>query len=234
MDMAPIERAFRRLARSQGKEHLLDVPVAVSDTDLIVLDQQRIAESRRSSFFESLPELYKEMTFLSWSDTDREAFAKVESWCESFPKVRAGLYLYSRERGSGKTHLAIAAGRALSEHGYAVNLVDVVALLSRLRNGFEKKHPRIDVEAIGRFCDVLIMDDLGAEKPSEWVSEQLYLLVNTAVAHKASLIVTTNCNFKQLAERMDDRIVSRIIGATDMVQVVAGDYRVAQHKARRA
>lgn len=227
---------LKKMARAAGKEHLLTgPPPEVSVEAALAEDALRLRIARREAFRNSLPDLYTGMTFEAWLDRGplQGAYERVREWAESYPMNEAGLFLYSTERGTGKTHLAIACGLALADKGYRVQLVDVVALLNRIRNGFEDKHPRIDVERIGRAGDVLILDDLGAEKQSPWVSEQLYLLINTAIACEATLIVTSNLDFGGLAERMDDRVVSRIIGATDVVLMDAPDFRLEQHKKRR-
>lgn len=229
---------LRRAARAAGKEHLLDAEADIGESvdDLLADDMRRLAIARHSSFTNSLPPLYTGMTFGAWRDRASlsDAVSQVREWAELYPLVDAGLFLYGKERGTGKTHLAIAAGHVLATKGYRVKLIDVVAMLNRIRNGFESQQPRIDVEGIARWSDILILDDLGAEKQSPWVSEQLYLLINTAIARQAALIITSNLDYGELASRMDDRVVSRLIGATDRVVVDDTDYRLEQHKRRRA
>ena len=237
MDIQPWETWLHGIAKKAGKEHLLAAP-PIEVAEDATRDVERIREERYAAFVGGLPELYRGMTFGTLTDitggfTAPESIARM--WADTYPDVPAGLFLYSKERGTGKTHIAIAIGHVLASKGFSVGVIDVVALLNRIRNGFEDKHPRVDVERIPSGRDVLILDDLGAEKQSAWVSEQLYLLINTAISHEVDLIVTSNSTFKELGERMDDRVVSRIIGVTDLVLFNGvPDFRLEQHKRRRA
>lgn len=231
--MREIESIIRRIAIKAGVDPD-EAMLLADDPDDHAEAQERIRRLRHEAFLESLPEAYLEMTFSAWKRRVHlaDAYKTVKAWADAVPDVPAGLFLYGQERGTGKTHLAIAAATVCSEKGLRVTFVDVVSLLSRIRNGFDKEHPRVDVEGIGRYCDVLVLDDMGAEKPSRWVDEQFYLLVNTAVSRGTHLIVTSNLDYGLLAERMDDRIVSRLVGATDRVLFDASDYRNEQHKRR--
>ena len=73
------------------------------------------------------------------------------------------------------------------------------------------------------------MDDLGAEKPSDWVSEQLYMIINSRYEDMLPTIITTNCNTKELIERLGERTVSRIIEMTEPVTIKASDYRLKSY-----
>ena len=199
-------------------------------------DMEALRTMQHESFIENLPPLYRAMTFAAFGTRDVESVDNARSralaWVNDYQKMKAGLYLTSQQRGTGKTHLALAIGHAMSARGVPVKVLDVVSLLSQIRNGFEEHKPRIDVERLGAAAPILILDDLGAEKQSVWVSEQLYLLINSAIKSETTLIITSNLDYKALAAKMDDRIVSRIIGATDMVRMDGPDYRLEMYRER--
>ena len=65
-------------------------------------------------------------------------------------------------------------------------------------NEIEENESKIISEFIN--CDVLIIDDLGKEKPSEWVLEKLYYIINERYEHNKPIIVTTNFSENQLID----------------------------------
>ena len=73
---------------------------------------------------------------------------------------------------------------------------------------------------------VLVLDDLGANKPTEWVAEQVYNLLNQRIEMGLPVIGTTNYSLEELEGRLGhDRAVSRLIGLCAMVKVWGGDWR---------
>jgi DNA replication protein DnaC len=73
---------------------------------------------------------------------------------------------------------------------------------------------------------ILILDDLGAEKISDWVREQLYIIINRRYENMLPTIVTTNCTTAELVERLGERTVSRLIEMTDAYKITTDDYRL--------
>lgn len=231
--MEPLKAAFDRLTmKVLGRPLTADDLMAMPPEAL----EPIVVPSPHDRYAESLPLLYRDATFATFEDVAGLATSvkAAEAWAWAWRDQATGLYLVSKERGTGKTHIATAIGHVASGAGAKVRFVNVVSLLNRIQNGFGNGHPRIDVESLAQLADIIILDDLGAERQKEWVEEQFYLLVNTAVCHRTRLVITSNLPFDALSERFDDRLVSRIIGATDRLVFDAPDYRLRQHKERRA
>lgn len=110
--------------------------------------------------------------------------------------------------GVGKTHLAIAACRPAAERGLHVEFVPAVEMFDRLR-------PGRDDDALDDLLDAdrLVIDDLGAERPTDWTAERLYLVVNRRWLDERPTIVTTNLESKDLAAEVGSRMFSRIVGS---------------------
>lgn len=70
---------------------------------------------------------------------------------------------------------------------------------------------------------VLLLDDLGAEKPSEFSRETLGLIVDRAYREESPVIVTSNFDFKGLAERIDDRTADRLAELCQAVKLSGSD-----------
>jgi DNA replication protein DnaC len=96
--------------------------------------------------------------------------------------------------GTGKTSLAILVAKAASEAGRTYAVFPVPRLLSEIRRTFDADASDTYMRLFQRLCtvDLLVLDDLGAEKQTEWVLEQLYSIVNERWQDRRSIVVTTN------------------------------------------
>lgn len=126
--------------------------------------------------------------------------------------------------GTGKTYQAFGAVRAIAASGMhcswlATTAADVYAAL--------RPRPKVDAESeFTRFASaqLLVLDDLGAAKASEWNEEVNYRLINHRYQHRMPTIITSNLLAGQLAERLGDRVMSRLAEMCKRV-VVTGDDR---------
>jgi DNA replication protein DnaC len=155
---------------------------------------------------------------------------------------KTGLYIYGT-LGTGKTHTAwLAAADWCAVTGTRPQAGDrdippllfhrVPDLLDALRPQDDKTQMQIrDCQEAG----LLVLDDLGAEKPSEWAIERLYMMIDHRYAHKLPLIVTTNVPITRLAEHMSGlgaasgpsgRIASRLVQMCTGVKMVGPDRRM--------
>lgn len=73
--------------------------------------------------------------------------------------------------------------------------------------------------------DVLYLDDLGTENASEWVKEQLYLVLNERYNWNKPIIVTTNLNAKEIAENYGERFASRLVEMCEIIKFTGKDRR---------
>ena len=94
-------------------------------------------------------------------------------------------------------------------------------LLERIRRSFSGDPVDLDPYS------PLVIDDLGVEKPSEWVVEQLYRIVDERYRMRQQLVVTTNCSGRELRDRLGDRVVSRLVEMCVPVKMTGGDYRLS-------
>ena len=105
-----------------------------------------------------------------------------------------GLWLLG-DTGTGKTTLAMLISKAALEAGHSVAIYSLPKLLARIRRTYDAE-PGGDsyLSFFERLTsvDLLHIDDLGAEKRSDWVLEQLYALVNERYEAQRSMLVTTN------------------------------------------
>lgn len=77
-------------------------------------------------------------------------------------------------------------------------------------------------------CSLLVLDDLGREKASEWVLDRLYRLVNARYNERLATVATTNFGLDDLARRGYEPMVSRLVEDAAVVRLTASDYRMGQ------
>ncbi|HET9184610.1 MAG TPA: ATP-binding protein [Solirubrobacterales bacterium] len=142
-----------------------------------------------------------------------------------------GLWLFG-DTGTGKTTLAMLISKAALEAGRTVAIYSLPKLLARIRRTYDSE-PGGD-SYLSLFeqltsVDLLHIDDLGAEKRSDWVLEQLYSLVNERYAAERSVLITTNLPHPELEEQIGPRTVSRLAQMCDEVEVRGEDRRYGKY-----
>lgn len=143
-----------------------------------------------------------------------------------------GLYLWGPV-GVGKSHTAAALALQAIRQDLTVRWVTGSAWLASIRASFDGA-PRPATPQELAYCDLLVIDDLGAEKPSEWAVEQLLMLVNLVYERDALLIVTSNLRLRDLDKKLGQRIASRLVELCDPVELTGGDRRLAVAHARQS
>lgn len=174
---------------------------------------------------------------------------QVRSFVREYPAAdRPGLLLIG-EPGSGKTHLAVAALRALLEKGHEGVFFDYQNLLDKIRSGYDAASGASDREAYRSALDapVLLLDDLGAHRVTEWVEDTVTSIITDRCNQRKTLIATSNLpdpdvtgamieytgaggvavHRKTLAEMIGARARSRLFEMCRVVRMPAvEDYRV--------
>ena len=133
--------------------------------------------------------------------------------------------------GTGKTSLAMLISKAAVEAGHSVAIYSVPRLLADIKETYEDGSGYSYTELFRRLSevDLLHLDDLGAERRTEWVLEQLYSIVNERWQNERSIVVTTNiCDLDELREQVGRRTVSRLREICgEPVPIMGGDLRMA-------
>jgi DNA replication protein DnaC len=133
-------------------------------------------------------------TYQPDTDSQRVALRKASQFVDSFPVVDKGL-LFHGPYGVGKTHLAVgilkAVIRKTAAKGYFFETPD---LLRQVRNTYNAQVDETEMGVLKPIlaADVLVLDDLGTEKTSEWVQEMLGLLINSRYNTRRPTILTSN------------------------------------------
>ncbi len=155
-----------------------------------------------------------------------------KEYAEKFGKeTTRGLLFYGRA-GSGKTHLACAITRYIIEQKrIQVKFTRIVDLLAEIRKTFdenEQYRTENESELIHRYTSVplLVIDDLGAEKTTDWVRQILYQIIDERWLEQKPLIITSNLNLDEIEARFEERIASRIGGMCQLIETKPYDHRL--------
>lgn len=153
-------------------------------------------------------------------DLDADAGATVGEWCRN-PAGRN--LVLSGPVGTGKTHAAVAAARVLFDLGAQVRFLPVVEMLDLLRPGGPDG-------AMAALCDVdvLVLDDVGTERPTDWTAERMYSLINRRWLEQLPTVATSNLEPGELRAALGERMFSRLVDAAVGVRLVGPDRRLAR------
>ncbi|MGH9487548.1 MAG: ATP-binding protein [Terriglobales bacterium] len=157
----------------------------------------------------------------------------------------SGLLFYGGV-GSGKTHLAVAIAAKLLERGIACRFVDHRALLKQIQATFDPTNPSTEARVVQPWLEieVLILDDLGVGRATEWALETLHYILNHRYSHQLATLVTTNLEDSEargrrladaaeaggqfsLAQVVGERLRSRLYEMCVFVALHGADFRHA-------
>lgn len=130
------------------------------------------------------------------------------------------------ETGLGKTHLSLAIAGEAIRAGYNVLYNSAQNIFNELeREHFGKSANVRQYEAMVLECDLLLIDDLGAEFSTQFTNAALYNIINTRINLGLPTIINTNLNFEELADKYTRRVSSRLIGEYTQLKFFGNDVR---------
>lgn len=170
------------------------------------------------------------------NNSDKDLIRKARNYVKHFEKMRAdniGLILYG-SIGSGKTYIACSiANEIISEYSYTVKMRNFAQILNDLQKGGFDLDRNEYINSITN-ATLLILDDFGIERNTEYALEQVYNVINSRYLKAKPTIITTNLNFKDIEKEQEDimlgRIYSRIIEMCLPLRVTGIDRRKIESK----
>lgn len=139
-------------------------------------------------------------------------------------EVGTGLYLVGT-LGTGKTYRAAGIMVAHVNAGCRANFIHVGTWLDARREGHGGGPRALSIAELCRGT-LLVLDDIGLERPNEYAIETVDVLVNEAYNQCTKLVVTSNLTFSQLSKRIGPRVVSRLAEICRPVEMAGADRRI--------
>ena len=184
--------------------------------------ERRIAQARMRGVRSVLPPKYQGVSFdrppvsdMARDPRTRAVVEQVRLYIDEMADRLAegrGLWL-TGDVGTGKTTLAMLVSKTAIERGFSAAIYSLPRLLARIRRTYDDEVGELSyLEFFRRLTsvDLLHIDDLGAEKRSDWVLEQLYAIVDERYVTNRAMVVTTNLDLPELEEQIGPRTVSRL------------------------
>lgn len=174
-----------------------------------------------------IPARFRGCRISSWQPDNARPRLACQAYVLAWPPPKP-LLLLTGDKGRGKTHLACGILHEVFErHGVRGQFWPVVDLLDRYRATFDADRATETVEQVDaqlRRLDLIVLDDLGTQKSTEWAEERLYRLVDERYRDMRPLVVTTNVTLQE----MPDRVMSRLAdgAVSTVVQFVGTDRRL--------
>jgi DNA replication protein DnaC len=199
--------------------------------------ERRIAQARTRGVRTVLPTKYQGVSFdrppvadMARDPTRLDALTEVTEFIGDLgANITGGRGLWLQgDVGTGKTTLAMLVSKHAIEAGFTVAIYSLPRLLARIRRTYDGDAGELSyLEFFRRLTsvDVLHIDDLGAEKKSDWVLEQLYAIVDERYAMNRSIVVTTNMQVDELEEQIGLRTVSRLAEMCNAVHMHGANQR---------
>ena len=237
-------RGCEGTCRKKSAQGMIPVLNIVGDDAFEVMrmckhERQRREQAKLNRLFRSacVPRVYAADTFTDYKVTpENEDAVKAAKWIIKDDSGR-GLFIYG-PRGTGKTKLTAIIANERVKEGKPVLFSSVPDLMGDIRASFHRGNTEETLQSV-KEAAFLVLDDLGAERMTEWVGEQLFAIINHRYNERLTTVITSNYSPDDIIERMaivdregnvvDDmqgnRIMSRIFGMCEVIRLGGEDYR---------
>lgn len=149
-----------------------------------------------------------------------------DEYLPNFSNISTNLLFYGNP-GSGKTYLSYCIAEALLNSGHLVVYKTSDELIKNLRD--IRFNNNKDLENLLLNCDLLIIDDLGAEQINEFSITELFTILNKKILTKSKMLISTNLTLANITKQYSERIASRLLGEFKLCKFYSEDLRIKKN-----
>ena len=149
-----------------------------------------------------------------------------DEYLPNFSNISTNLLFYGNP-GSGKTYLSYCIAEALLNSGHLVVYKTSDELIKNLRD--IRFNNNKDLENLLLNCDLLIIDDLGAEQLNEFSITELFTILNKKILTKSKMLISTNLTLANITKQYSERIASRLLGEFKLCKFYSEDLRIKKN-----
>jgi DNA replication protein DnaC len=181
-------------------------------------------------------------TYIAESPSQKKALKLAMELSGNYhPNLEQGL-LFSGPVGVGKTHLAVSIIIGLCENGFSPLFYEFGSLLKEIQDSYNPNTKSSELKILSNVfeAEILVLDELGASKPTDWVKDTMAHIINTRYNDKKLTIFTTNYmdirkteKDETLEDRIGVRLRSRLFEMCRTMYIEGNDYRKKFDKPRR-
>lgn len=170
--------------------------------------------------------------------SDREQMRYILDYCKRYAEgfsAKSGNLFFTGATGLGKTHLSLAIASAAIDKGFGVvygTAQNFAVSLERERFSRADENGGDTLELLNE-CDLLILDDLGMEISSSYITAMIYNIIDTRIMLAKPTIISSNLSMQELEKRYNERFVSRVLGFYDRMPFRGKDIRAKRKFGRR-
>jgi DNA replication protein DnaC len=192
---------------------------------------QLVALRKARSLSAVIPRRYRDVSFERppATDIDPQVVSATRRFADRIDeKLDGGRGLwFMGPVGTGKTTLAMLVSKAALKTGRSVAIYSLPRLLNEIRDTHRAERSHVDLLDRLTAVDLLHIDDVGAERTTDWVLEELYSIVNARYEDERSMVITTNILDREaLCEQITERTVSRLTEMCDELPLLGHDRRM--------
>lgn len=150
----------------------------------------------------------------------------LKEYIPNFQEIPTNLLFYGNP-GSGKTYLSYCIAKAILDKGFLVVYKTSDELIKNLKD--IRFNNDSTLESLLLECDLLIIDDLGAEYLNEFTVTELFNLINKRILSGKKMLISTNLTLPGITKQYSERIASRLLGEFRLCKFYSEDIRIKKN-----
>lgn len=207
--------------------------LCIMEADSFDTDFKQSALKERFSSFD--PALYSQTPIRPGEPSPRKnaqtIYQIAKRYCDKYEQINDHL-LFTGPPGIGKTFTSNCITNALIPKGFSIIYITAAHLVANVQDQiFKEKKSQKSVFRPFFQCDLLIIDDLGAELLSAYSQKQLYEVIDGRLNANQKMIISTNLSVLAIQQTYDERLSSRITGNFKVIPFIGEDIRLLKKKA---